>query len=43
MNNKKNILVSSGAGYIGSHVVYLLWDNGYDVSIIDNLCERAEK
>ena len=37
MNKKQNILVTGGAGYIGSHVVHLLLDNGYDVSIIDSL------
>lgn len=33
----KKILVCGGAGYIGSHTVYYLIDNGYDVVIIDNL------
>ena len=31
------ILVLGGAGYIGSHTVYELTDNGEDVVIIDNL------
>ncbi len=31
------ILVTGGAGYIGSHAVYLLIDKGYDVIIVDNL------
>ncbi len=31
------ILVLGGAGYIGSHTVYHLVDNGYDVVIVDNL------
>ena len=31
------ILVLGGAGYIGSHTVYELIDNGYDVVIVDNL------
>lgn len=31
------ILVLGGAGYIGSHTVYELIDNGVDVVIIDNL------
>jgi UDP-glucose 4-epimerase len=37
MNIKKNILLTGGAGYIGSHVANLLLDNNYNVTIIDNL------
>ena len=33
----KNILITGGAGYIGSHVTNLLIDNNYHVSVIDNL------
>ena len=33
----KNVLVTGGAGFIGSHVVDLLIDNGYKVTIFDNL------
>lgn len=33
----KKILVTGGAGYIGSHVVKLLGESGYDVVIYDNL------
>ena len=31
------ILLTGGAGYIGSHVSHTLIDNGNDVTIIDNL------
>lgn len=31
------ILVSGGAGYIGSHVVLLLTQSGHEVTVIDNL------
>ncbi len=31
------ILVTGGAGYIGSHAVYSLIEKGYDVIIVDNL------
>ena len=34
---KNTILVLGGAGYIGSHTVYELIDNGYDVVVADNL------
>jgi len=37
----KNILVTGGAGYIGSHVVNLLIDKGYKVTVIDNLVTRT--
>lgn len=32
-----SILVLGGAGYIGSHAVYQLIDQGYDVVVVDNL------
>ncbi len=35
--NPKNILVTGGAGYIGSHTVQLLLERGYDVAVVDNL------
>jgi UDP-glucose 4-epimerase len=34
----ENILVTGGAGYIGSHVVHELIELGYNVIILDNLC-----
>lgn len=40
---KKRILVTGGTGYIGSHTVVELQQNGYDVVIVDNLSNsRAE-
>ena len=32
------ILVTGGAGYIGSHTCVSLLKSGYDVVIVDNLC-----
>ena len=36
-NNRNKILVTGGAGYIGSHVCHLLIDQGYNVTCIDSL------
>ena len=38
----KRVLVTGGAGYIGSHVVNLLIDKGYEVTIIDSLITGNE-
>ncbi|PCE29050.1 UDP-glucose 4-epimerase GalE [Burkholderia ubonensis] len=37
MTTKGTILVTGGAGYIGSHTAVELIDHGYDVVIVDNL------
>ena len=37
------VLVTGGAGYIGSHTVIELQQAGYDVIVIDNLCNASEK
>lgn len=36
-NNIKNVLVTGGAGFIGSHVCDLLLEKGYRVIVVDNL------
>ncbi len=36
------ILVTGGAGYIGSHVVKMLGENGHDVTVYDNLSTGHE-
>jgi nucleoside-diphosphate-sugar epimerase len=33
----EKVLVTGGAGFIGSHTVDLLIEKGYDVTILDNL------
>ena len=35
------ILVTGGAGYIGSHTCVALLDAGHDVTVIDNLCNSS--
>jgi UDP-glucose 4-epimerase len=38
-----NILVTGGAGYIGSHTCLELLQNGYDVVVVDNLSNSKEE
>ena len=40
---KKKILVTGGAGYIGSHTVVELINSGYKPIIIDNLCNSSSE
>jgi len=37
------ILVTGGAGYIGSHTCVELLQNGYEVIVVDNLCNSKEE
>ena len=37
------ILVTGGAGYIGSHTCVELLQAGYEVVVLDNLCNASEK
>ncbi len=38
MNPSMNVLVTGGAGYIGSHTVVELVAAGFDVHVVDNFC-----
>ena len=39
----QNILVTGGAGYIGSHTVVELLERGYGVVVVDNLANSNEE
>ncbi len=38
-----SVLVTGGAGYIGSHTCIELLNNNYDVIVVDNLCNSSPK
>ena len=37
------ILVTGGAGFIGSHTCVELLDSGYEVVVVDNLCNSSKE
>ena len=39
----ETILVTGGAGYIGSHTCVQLLEHGYNVIVVDNLCNSCEE
>lgn len=41
MSNKQTVLVTGGAGYIGSHTCIELLSAGYQVVVVDNLCNSS--
>jgi len=41
VNTPKRVLVTGGAGYIGSHTTLTLLQAGFDVVVLDNLCNAS--
>ena len=41
MNGNKTVLVTGGAGYIGSHACVALLDAGYQIVVVDNLVNSS--
>lgn len=41
--NERKVIVTGGAGYIGSHTIVELHKSGFTPIIIDNLCNSSEK
>ena len=39
----ETILVTGGAGYIGTHTIVLLLNAGYNVAVVDNLINSSEE
>jgi UDP-glucose 4-epimerase len=38
-----NILVTGGAGYLGSHTAVELLDQGYNIIVVDNLVNSSKQ
>lgn len=43
MTNKPKILITGGAGYIGSHTCVVLLEAGFEVAVVDNLCNSSRE
>ena len=42
LNKYNKVLITGGAGFIGSHIVDLLIENGYEIFVVDNLSSGSE-
>lgn len=43
MTNSSKILITGGAGYIGSHTCLVLLEAGFEVAVVDNLCNSSRE
>ena len=43
LSGNPHVLVSGGAGYIGTHTIVCLIEAGYDVTVIDNLVNSSDE
>lgn len=40
-SNQRKVLITGGAGYIGSHTALLLLNSSAKVTVLDNLCNSS--
>ena len=40
---KRTVLITGGAGYIGSHTIVELIKAGHSVTVVDNLCNSSSE
>ena len=43
MSNDPKLLITGGAGYIGSHTCVVLLEGGYQIAVVDNLCNSSRE
>lgn len=43
MTENRKILITGGAGYIGSHTCLVLLEAGFEVAVVDNLCNSSKE
>ena len=43
MNSNQKLLITGGAGFIGSHTCVVLLEAGYQVAVVDNLCNSSRE
>ena len=43
MPNNPKLLITGGAGYIGSHTCIVLLEAGYQIAVVDNLCNSSRE